>query len=270
MHIIEHSCIGKSETKLCEDVCVISDNFIAVIDGVTSKSNFLYDGNTTTGRLAANIIRNVIERSHKEISLLELLDSFNSAFAQQSKQIPFLQNNSEKGLQAVCAVYSDYWREIWIIGDCQVMVDGTLYHNPKKSDSLLSKMRSFIIDCLVADNPNIPIEQHLSTARNAILPWIVKSTQFANNSSSEYGYALINGSPIPQSLIQKIKIDHSRHEIVLASDGYPILEKTLALSEARLQTLLENDPSCQSFPSTKALEPGNRSFDDRSYIRFMI
>lgn len=269
MHIIEHSCIGKSKTKPCEDVCVIADGFIAVIDGVTSKSGFLHDGNTT-GRLAANIIRDVIEHSHKEIKLVELLNCINSAYAEFAKQFPFLQNNSKRGLQAVCAIYSDFWHEIWIVGDCQVMIDGTIYHNPKHSDTLLSKMRSYIIDCLIAENPSIPIEQHLSAARNAILPWIEKSTYFANNQNSEYGYALINGNPIPQSLIQTIKLDHAPHEIVLASDGYPILERTLALSEARLQSLLESDPSCQSFPSTKALESGNISFDDRSFIRFTI
>jgi len=59
------------------------------------------------------------------------------------------------------------------------------------------------------------------------------------------------------------------HEIVLASDGYPFLKSTLEASEKALEELLKHDPQCvNSFIATKGLVEGNKSFDDRTYIRF--
>lgn len=60
-------------------------------------------------------------------------------------------------------------------------------------------------------------------------------------------------------------------EIVLASDGYPFLKPTLAESEAALEHLIARDPQCiHDFIATKGLEEGNKSFDDRTYIRFKV
>ena len=59
-------------------------------------------------------------------------------------------------------------------------------------------------------------------------------------------------------------------EIILASDGYPYLENTLEASESKLKYILENDPLCYTlYKSTKGIQKGNVSFDDRSYVRFV-
>ena len=57
-------------------------------------------------------------------------------------------------------------------------------------------------------------------------------------------------------------------EIVLASDGYPRLMPTLRESEKELECLLAEDPLCIGDNiATKGLKVGQKSFDDRSYIR---
>ena len=57
--------------------------------------------------------------------------------------------------------------------------------------------------------------------------------------------------------------------VVLASDGYPLLRPTLQQSEQDLDRLLKEDPQCcRLYESTKGLKPGNKSFDDRTYVRF--
>ena len=62
----------------------------------------------------------------------------------------------------------------------------------------------------------------------------------------------------------------SSSEIVLASDGYPFLEPTLAASEVALAEQIANDPqNIHSFIATKGIVEGNKSFDDRTYIRFV-
>ena len=61
----------------------------------------------------------------------------------------------------------------------------------------------------------------------------------------------------------------SLNEVVLASDGYPFLKPTLAASEAALAEQIANDPqNIHSFIATKGIVEGNKSFDDRTYIRF--
>lgn len=65
-------------------------------------------------------------------------------------------------------------------------------------------------------------------------------------------------------------ISVSSSEIVLASDGYPFLKPTLAASEAALAEQIANDPhNIRSFIATKGIVEGNKSFDDRTYIRFV-
>ena len=62
----------------------------------------------------------------------------------------------------------------------------------------------------------------------------------------------------------------SPSEVVLASDGYPFLKPTLAASEAALVEQIANEPqNIRSFIATKGIVEGNKSFDDRTYIRFL-
>ena len=44
---------------LCEDGLFTNDHYIAVIDGVTSKSNFTHEG-MKTGKIASNIIKDFL------------------------------------------------------------------------------------------------------------------------------------------------------------------------------------------------------------------
>ena len=80
------------------------------------------------------------------------------------------------------------------------------------------------------------------------------------------------------------------HEIVLASDGYPLahcaatssqgiwgetanayLPTTLIEAERVLAVALKDDPyCCLTNVSTKGIRPGQRSFDDRTYMRFRV
>lgn len=71
--------------------------------------------------------------------------------------------------------------------------------------------------------------------------------------------------------VKVIPVEDHGAEIVLASDGYPFLRPTLQESEAALRKLLAQDPYCiRSFVATKGTMLGNRSFDDRAYVRFRL
>lgn len=270
IRILEKLCEGKSLTAYCEDILFVSEEFVAVIDGVTAKSDFSYEGKTT-GRLASEIICRTLETLPKEYNLEQTIEEINKNLNQFYEEHTFPYNKREMGLQAVCAIYSNYNREIWLIGDCQAKVDGKLYQNQKKSDIILANMRALVIESLQYGGMDKKVTDYAEQARNLILPWIIKATAFANKSDSEYGYSVINGDRIPESLVNKIVLDEKSHEIILASDGYPVVEKNLALTEERLQKILEMDPECcKIYLSTKGVKDGCKSFDDRTYIRFCI
>ncbi len=64
---------------------------------------------------------------------------------------------------------------------------------------------------------------------------------------------------------------HAGDEIILASDRYPMLQETLQSSEQILPWILAKDVLIigRPYSSTKGLVPGNVSYDDRTYIRFI-
>ncbi|MCH5461867.1 hypothetical protein HC026_00315 [Lactobacillus sp. LC28-10] len=264
VQVLETFIQGKVNDEKCEDTIVVTPEFIGVIDGVTSKSQFMYQGQTT-GKLASTMIAGVLERLPKEATLSSLIERVNQQFADFYNRVKFTADRASQGLQAVAVIYSRFRNELWQVGDAQINLDGRLLTNPKASDLVLSNMRSLILR--LSPNSN----DELDPGRQAILPWILQATQFANSTDREWGYAIFNGQPIPESLLKIYHLSAESHQIVLASDGYPKLAENLADSEAALANVLENDPSCShEYRSTKGLKKGNRSFDDRSLVHFKV
>ena len=90
----------------------------------------------------------------------------------------------------------------------------------------------------------------------------------------KYGYFCFNNEPLKDikylDMVEIFHVDESS-EVVLASDGYPLLKKTLNESEEMLADILKQDPlCCKIYPSTKGLTPNSRSYDDRVYVRFSV
>ena len=69
------------------------DRFAAVINGVTWKSDFRSDGKTT-GRLAADIIRSVIETMPGNTSLKGSPEGVNERFSRMCGEYPYLNKQS--------------------------------------------------------------------------------------------------------------------------------------------------------------------------------
>ncbi|AXY26322.1 hypothetical protein CL176_10115 [Suicoccus acidiformans] len=255
---------GKASPELCEDALIQTQDYIAVIDGVTAKSNFTYQGHKT-GWLMAQLVKKVLERLEPAADFQAFLQAVNQEVRAFYQKVDFTEDIKLFGLQAVGAIYSNHRREIWLVGDCQVMVDGKRYQQTKLSDDVLEGLRSLVIHLSSED------ESDVQEARSVIEPWIVQSTQFANDPTTPFGYAVFNGEEIPLDLVQIIPLTDASHEVILATDGYPQLEETLEASEAYLAQVLAEDPLLyrQEF-STKGLQAGNHSFDDRTYIRFKV
>ena len=289
MKIIESSIIGKKSPEACEDGMVVTDDFIAVIDGSTSKTPKLLNPDMKNGRYAMMLISEYIREELKtDASVDEFCQGvtayiYNKVYEKLGVE-ERLKEHPEERLTASAILYSRTRNEVWMVGDCQAIIDGKLYENGKPYEEKIARKRVELI------------AQGLSPAeaRKQIEPLLIKAMLSGQNLT----YTVIDGFPIYREGVKVVSVSDScsvqdsvpasdsvpcsdsvsasgtipssSSEIVLASDGYPFLKPTLAASEAALAEQIANDPqNIHSFIATKGIVEGNKSFDDRTYIRFV-
>ena len=280
MKIIESSIIGKKSQEACEDGMVITDDFIAVIDGSTSKTPKHLNPDMKNGRYAMMLISEYIREELKaDASVDDFCQGvtayiYNKVYEKLGVE-ERLKEHPEERLTASAILYSRTRNEVWMVGDCQAIIDGKLYENGKPYEEKIARKRVELI------------EQGLSPAeaRKHIEPLLIEAMLSGQNQN----YTVIDGFPIYQEGVKVVALKtkpvsssietyfqeqtkpvSSPNEVVLASDGYPFLKPTLAASEAALAEQIANDPqNIRSFIATKGIVEGNKSFDDRTYIRFV-
>ena len=290
MKIIESSIIGEKSQEACEDGMVVTDDFIAVIDGSTSKTPKHLNPDMKNGRYAMMLISEYIREELKaDASVDDFCQGvtayiYNKVYEKLGVE-ERLQEHPEERLTASAILYSRTRNEVWMVGDCQAIIDGNLYENGKPYEQEIARKRVELI------------EQGLSPAeaRKQIEPLLIKAMLSGQNRT----YTVIDGFPIYREGVKVVSVSDScsvqdsvpasdsvpcsdsvsasgtifvsSSEIVLASDGYPFLEPTLAASEVALAEQIANDPqNIHSFIATKGIVEGNKSFDDRTYIRFSV
>ena len=289
MKIIESSIIGKKSPEACEDGMVVTDDFIAVIDGSTSKTPKHLNPDMKNGRYAMMLISEYIREELKaDASVDDFCQGvtayiYNKVYEKLGVE-ERLKEHPEERLTASAILYSRTRNEVWMVGDCQAIIDGKLYENGKPYEQEIARKRVELI------------KQGLSPAeaRKQIEPLLIEAMFSGQNKN----YTVIDGFPIYREGVKVVSVSDScsvsdsvsasesasasefvpasgsisasSSEIVLASDGYPFLKPTLAASEAALAEQIANDPqNIRSFIATKGIVEGNKSFDDRTYIRFV-
>lgn len=268
MQIIEQSSIPKNPAKKSEDAIIVTDDFIAVIDGSTSKSSMRHSLFCSNGRRCMQLVGKYICKMKKDISCHSFCTGVTAYIRRhyRSSRLSLLTDHPEERMAASAVVYSRVRREVWMIGDCHCLIGGEYYDNPKPFEDILAAKRSAIIKQLIAEGKSVEDMFANDEGRAAILPDMIIAMQEQNKS-----YSVIDGFPIPESKVRIISLDFKPWEIILASDGYPWLMPSLAESEERLMQQKISDPlNINTFFATKAFLPGNNSFDDRSYIRFKV
>ena len=268
MQIIEKTVVAKNPKKKSEDGIVVTNNFVAVIDGSTSKTKYRHSLFRTNGRYAMYLTARYIRQMSKTTTSEQFLRGVTAYIRKHynKSMLPRLAEHPEDRLTCSAVVYSRLNREIWMVGDCQCMINGELFDNPKPAEAELAAMRAEEVKRLLATGVTQDELLRNDTARPVIIPRMLETMREQNVS-----YSVIDGFPIARQHVRIIPLDFRPWEIVLASDGYPILRSTLAESEEELQKLREEDPlNIGRFQATKAFHPDFNSFDDRSYIRLKI
>ena len=267
MQIIEQTIVAKRPDRKSEDGIVVTDDFVAVIDGSTSKSAQRYSHSDSNGRYAMKLVARFVSHMPATTSCHQFCTGVTSLFSDtmchrwlhHRRPLP----DPVDRLAASAVIYSRLRREVWMVGDCLCLVDGTLFENPKPYEAELARRRADII------SRSTDPQQYLinDTARQQILPDMMRIMRQQQNVT----YAVIDGSSIPEQHVRILPLDFQPHEVVLSSDGYPLLCPTLEASEAALARQLTKDPlNIGSFQATKGCMEGNRSFDDRAYLRLKI
>ena len=269
--IIEaYICSKYQDQGLCEDGLIVTSNVIVVIDGGTAKGKLKWDGKSS-GKYAMEIIRKALEKGVTTQSPLEFFTALNQALKEAIRRHPNC-DTKDKPRAAVIAYIADK-RQIWSYGDCRCIVGNEYFSHEKKIDILLSNKRAGVIEEQLA-NQNVSfaeLQQH-DIGRDAVMDDLTHQFEYENKhclvNGLDYGYPILNGESICEDMIIIHEVPKGI-EVVLASDGYPILKRTLHDSEVELARIIKTDPLCyKEYKSTKGVTTGCLSFDDRTYIRF--
>lgn len=269
MKLVEQFLCGKHSAGECEDGIVVTPDFAAVIDGSTSKTASRIRSDMRNGRLCMLTLSKVIREMPSDITLSTFCDRATRAVrALYPSDEPYRSLPHERMCASVI-VYSHFRHEVWMVGDCQCMVGGRLYTNPKPYEEGLSRRRAQAWPEMLSEHPEMVRDGFIlhDYARDTILDDLVASMKNENVT-----YAVVDGFPIYKSGIRVVRLEagSSPTEVVLASDGYPVLKPTLEESEAALHNVLAEDAYCvKLFPATKGRMQGNVSFDDRAYVRLL-
>lgn len=272
--IIETWIEGKHPNQeLCEDGLYTGRNFFAVIDGVTSKGSLVWPGGKTGGRFARDVLLEALETLPADGAAGDCVSYLNEALqraAYRAAEDPgILERLKEERPQAVIILYSRLRREVWSFGDCQCMIGGRRYRKTTVMDELTAGVRSAYNQLELASGKTLKELMERDTGREYIMPLLVGECRFANG-DGEYSYDVLDGFPIHEEHTKVYPVAPGE-EVVLASDGYPELFGTLAESEAVIREVKETDPMCMyRFKGPKGISPGFNSFDDRTYLRFVV
>ena len=269
MDIIEQHIVGKNPKRKSEDGIVVTKDYIAVIDGSTSKTDRRFSLFRSNGCYCMQLIERYIRKAKGNLSCQQFCNGVTHAVARHYKKADWsrLAAHPEERLTASAIVYSRLNREIWMIGDCQCLIGGEYYDNPKPYEAELAAMRAQEVERLLNEGHTVDELCRNDIARHVIIPRMIETMRQQNIT-----YSVVDGFPISRHHVRTITLDFQPYEIILASDGYPFLHPTLEESEAALQRQRQHDPLNYSpdFQATKAFHPDFNSFDDRTYIRFRV
>lgn len=275
MEIIEQYIQGKkTNQEECEDGLFVGEHYIAVVDGATSKSDMDWGG-SKSGKIAKDLIIEALPGLDAGLdiaSALSILDSVIARWYVTKNVLDHVRTSPNDRCIASAVLFSKARAELWFIGDCQALVDGAHITSAKLVDDITGNARAmFLESSLRAGQTLADFEKH-DTGRDYILPLLQAQSYFQNsNTPSEFNYVVLDGFLTNFSGAKVVTLPADAKEVILASDGYPELFPTLLESEQALQKILAEDPLLfRKYKSAKGLQPGNSSFDDRTYIRIKV
>ncbi|MDF2715385.1 MAG: Glycerophosphoryl diester phosphodiesterase [Paenibacillus sp.] len=275
MEVIEASMISKTGDPLtCEDRYCVTEHYACVIDGATDVSGKRYGG-LTSGQIISAGIAEAISALPPDAELETVMRTINDCLIRLYKDQDMygaIRENAYSLPSAAMVLYSRHRHAVWMVGDCQCMVDEELHTNPKIVDEITANARSLFLEAELQQGKTVEQLLMKDTGFEAVRPFIAMQYYMQNaKKETQYGYAAITGFDFDLSRVKTVRVKEDTEFLVLASDGYPKARATLAQSEDDLRRILDNDPLCfREYKLAKGLMAGNVSFDDRTYLKLKL
>ena len=168
MTITEQFICGKHTAADCEDGIVITNDFAAVIDGSTSKTPKRLGPSMKNGRFAMLLISEYIKQMPADYTMNDFCRGITLRIAEEYNKRGIAEDmakHPEERLTASAIIYSNSRKEVWMVGDCQTIIDGEHYDNSKPYEQEIAMQRATLIR-----NGISPKE-----ARCAIEPQLIKA-----------------------------------------------------------------------------------------------
>lgn len=264
--ILEKFCEGKNGPDTGEDSFVLSDDFVSVIDGETKKDS------STVGLEPIDVVAKIVEsilKLPRDVDANQAIRSISSAVDEMYISLP----PTIRRPGASLVIVSAFREEIWRVGDVRYAIDGEAAPYQKKIDLIASEFRSAFLSSELLSGKSTDELLENDEGRKLVLPLLVAASRFRNlaDLNSVFSFGSVDGTRIPDHFIEIHKIPTSCKEIIITSDGYPEIRTTLHESEQVLKKLITEDPLCIGpLLSTKGVAKGQKSFDDRTWIRLRI
>lgn len=266
IRVVESAVVGKDQDPaLCEDSIFVGPAFAAVVDGATDKSGETYGG-VAGGRLASTVILEAIADLDPEVDARCAVNELTKALA---GAVP---GGVQDGPSAAIAMFSSARREVWQVGDVSFSTLGNRLRPPtrKRLDDVASGVRAATTYALLNGGTSLETLRARDPGRDAILS-LLRNQYLLRNKEGPWTYGAIDGTRVPTRKLSVFPIQSDARELVIYSDGYPKAYRTLSEAEHDLMELLVQDPLCiGKLRGTKGWREGNRSFDDRAYLRLLI
>jgi len=258
--------VGKTTAAACEDFIHRSRHYLAVIDGASSTAPPV--NGRKPGRLIAELVDAALHTMPPRLParkfFLALSEKVGAALAPH-----WPAGRIEKPTASVL-VYSVSEREVWALGDGWIRIGETCHALKIPYGEAYTLLRCAYLQLRLAEGSSTEELLADPSAFELIRPFIDIQWRIQNRLPPPFGYGVLNGAPSCVDYIRRFKVAPGE-EVTLASDGYPQLGSNLAASEAILREALVRDPLMISlYPQVKGLLPGQRSYDDRAWLRFRV
>lgn len=270
IEIREQFVEAKSADRVCEDMIVTTDDFLAVIDGASDVTGAQFDGKTG-GRFAAEVVASVITELPPTIDARTFADTLAERLRAEVHDTVGTLSKDVRWPNACVACASVYRREVWRIGDCNVTIGGVENLGGKRVDDAAYGFRAAVNAALLAKGMPLSTIVEDDPGAHATRPLLDNQQHLANVVGS-WGFGCINGLRVPDDYLEVLTIPASPTEVIITSDGFPVVAATLQESEAALRALIERDPAAvgELWSVGKSTKSGANAPDDRAYLRFEI
>ena len=269
MQVVERFVAGKAgDPLLCEDAVVVTGGHAAIVDGATDITGRRYGVPGVAGGRWAMLAC---------VEAIEALPEDADAETATARLTAVLNERIDAGTaptarpSASVTIYSRWLRQVWQIGDVAFHYRGLPAGagRPRKVvDRIAADFRAAV---LAAEAAAGKLDLTTGDPGRLAARALISRQGALRNTLGPYGFAAIDGLPVPASLVVVHDVPGDVDEVVLASDGYPEIQPTLAGTEARLAQLLAEDPHCVGvLRGTKGVMAGQISFDDRAYLRLRL